>query len=194
MTCQLTDRYTLALNLVMQHFGDKVRKADKTPYVGHLLRASGLVMEGGGTERAAIGGLNHDFLEDVDGAEAILLAHFGQDMVDLVAECSDTQVRPKPSWQERKEKHIAHLEEASEDALRILLADKLDNGRSLVTLANYAGKASVEQNFNSTPAQQIWYFQTVYEVIARQTVDFPGVAPQVDELGKVAEELAHYLG
>jgi (p)ppGpp synthase/HD superfamily hydrolase len=193
MTCTLTDRYTLALNLMMEHCGQMVRKADKTPYAGHLLRVSGLVMEGGGDEEAAIGGLTHDFIEDVEGGQQILLDALGQTTVDVVLECSDTDTRPKPPWQERKERHIAHIDEVSERGLRILLADKLDNGRSLVVLANYAGKAFVEQNFNSTPAQQIWYFKAMHDAIRANSDDVSGITPQVDELGEIAEKLAWLL-
>lgn len=194
MTCTLTTRYTAALHLMMEHCGQLIRKADKTPYVGHLIRVSGLVLEGGGGELAAIGGLTHDFIEDVDDGEALLLEALGKDVVDLVWECSDTSARPKPPWQQRKERHIAHIDSISDDAVRVLLADKLDNGRSLVTLANYAGKDFVASQFNSTPAQQVWYFRSMHTALASRGQDIPGINAQLDELDRIATDLEFLLG
>jgi len=176
----------LAVNLSFDMFGDKIRKGDGTPYIGHLFRVLGIVQEGGGNFRTQVGAMLHDVIEDIDGGEDLIRQHFGDDMVCLVRECSDTDVRPKPAWKERNVMHIAHMENASDDALRILLADKIDNGRSLCMLANYADLRS----FNATPHEQAWYFHSVSAVMSNVTVDIPGISYQVDELSDIAEELA----
>lgn len=175
-----------AVDIAFDMFGDKIRKGDGTPYIGHLFRVLGIVQEGGGSCRAQVGAMLHDVLEDIDGGEDIIRQNFGEDMVELVRECSDTEVRPKPSWKERKVAHIAHIEHASDDALRILLADKIDNGRSLCVLANYADL----KNFNATPHEQAWYFHSVSAVMSSAATDIRGVSCQVDELSDIAEELA----
>jgi (p)ppGpp synthase/HD superfamily hydrolase len=174
----------LAVNMAFDMFGDKIRKGDKTPYIGHLLRVLGIVQEGSGGFRAQVGAVLHDVIEDIDGGEDAIRQAFGEDMVSLVRECSDTDVRPKPAWKERKIMHIAHMEHASADALRILLADKIDNGRSLCVLANYADLNS----FNATPHDQAWYFHSVSAAMSAWSDILPGY--QVDELSDIAEELA----
>jgi (p)ppGpp synthase/HD superfamily hydrolase len=61
----------------------------------------------------------HDAAED-QGGEATLAeieARFGQQVAKIVADCSDTFETPKPPWRERKERYIAHLDEASQDAI-----------------------------------------------------------------------------
>ena len=82
--------------------------------------------------------------------------------------------------------HIAHMEHASEDALRILLADKIDNGRSLCVLANYADL----KNFNASPHEIAWYYHAISAVMSTEASYIHGLSYQVDELSDIAEELA----
>lgn len=175
-----------AVDIAFDMFGDKTRKGDGTPYIGHLFRVLGIVQEGSGSCRAQVGAMLHDVLEDIEGGEDTIRRYFGDDMVDLVRECSDTEVRPKPAWKERKIMHIAHMEHASEDALRILLADKIDNGRSLCVLANYADL----KNFNASPHEIAWYYHAISAVMSTEASYLPGLSYQVDELSDIAEELA----
>lgn len=176
----------LAVDLAFSMFGHKIRKGDGTLYIGHLFRVLGIVQEGSGSFRAQVGAMLHDVIEDIDGGEDMIREHFGDDMVELVRECSDTDVRPKPAWKERKVMHIAHMENASDDALRILLADKIDNGRSLCVLANYADLSS----FNAAPHELAWYYHSISAVMSSNAVDIKGISYQVDELSDIAEELA----
>ena len=55
-------------------------------------------------------------------------------MTAIVLACSDTTVRPKPPWRERKEAYQAHLADPATptDALRVSAADKLHNARSML--------------------------------------------------------------
>lgn len=175
-----------AVDISFDMFGDKIRKGDGTHYIGHLFRVLGIVQDGGGDFRTQVGAMLHDVLEDIDGGETIIRENFGDDMVELVRECSDTEVRPKPSWKERKVMHIAHMENVSDSALRILLADKIDNGRSLCVLANYADLNA----FNATPHEIAWYFNAVSAVMSSVAIDIRGISHQVDELSDIAEELA----
>jgi (p)ppGpp synthase/HD superfamily hydrolase len=92
-----------------------VRKGGEIPYLGHLLSVAALVIEADGSETQAIAALLHDAAED-QGGEATLAeieARFGQQVAKIVAECSDTFETPKPPWRERKERYIAHFDEAS---------------------------------------------------------------------------------
>lgn len=176
----------IAVDMAFDMFGSKIRKGDYTPYIGHILRVVGIVQEGGGSLRAQVGAALHDVIEDIDGGEDIIRKQFGDDMVELVRECSDTDVRPKPAWKERKLMHIEHMKSASVDALRILLADKIDNGRSLCVLANYADL----KNFNAQPHEQAWYLNSISAVMSNAAMGIYGVSYQVDELCDIAEEFS----
>jgi (p)ppGpp synthase/HD superfamily hydrolase len=183
-------QYCNALAVVTTYCGQKVRKADGTSYVGHLIRVSGEVLNGGGDETEAVGGLFHDLLEDVENAEHIILAGFGPDMLKLVAECSDTQVRPKPPWRTRKEQHVAHVKDISDSAVRILIADKLDNIRSLLNIVTYSPE--LLKKFNSTPEEQLWYFNamnTEFRNRYSNKPEFEKCIEQTNEISKIWSEL-----
>jgi (p)ppGpp synthase/HD superfamily hydrolase len=61
---QLTNRYKEALGFAFDLHKDDRRKGKETPYMAHLLSVSAMVMDDGGTEEEAIGGVLHDSLED----------------------------------------------------------------------------------------------------------------------------------
>jgi (p)ppGpp synthase/HD superfamily hydrolase len=118
------------------HAGQR-RKGSSTPYVAHLLGVCSLVLEDGGDEDEAIAALLHDAVEDQDGGNpaellAGIRARFGERVASIVGECTETLERPKPPWPERKAAYLAHLEHASESALRVSLADKLYNAASVL--------------------------------------------------------------
>ncbi|MBS1722677.1 MAG: HD domain-containing protein [Armatimonadetes bacterium] len=177
-----------AFNIAVDNFSDKVRKGDGSPYLGHLLRVTGTVMEGHGSLRAQIGALLHDVIEDVPAGREVIRAAFGDDMVALVEECSDTdEPGNKPDWKSRKLAHIDAVAGMSEDAVRITIADKLDNCRSLTTLVDYGG-ISFLAKFNAPAEAMVWYAESMAAALGNASVDVRGVSPQVDELKHQVEQ------
>ena len=69
-------------------------------------------------------------------------------MAEIVESCSDSLGDPKPPWRERKRAYLEHLEEASESALKVSLADKLHNARTIVVDYRDVGEALWER-FNA---------------------------------------------
>ena len=167
----------------------KMRKGDGTPYFGHLLRVAGLVYEGGGTERAAIIGLLHDILENYDHAATVIKVTLGEDILLLVQECSNTEVRPKPPWRERKVQHLHSLETAHPDVLRVMLADKLDNGRSLVDLYIHGSVFP----FSAPLKEQVWHYQEFLCLVVRRQTEIPGTENQIDRLSTIVADLEDCL-
>src|SRR5664280_1750964 len=84
------------------------------PYVAHLLAVASIVMEAGGSEDEAIAALLHDGPEDQGGEKTLaeIRARFGDEVADIVSNCSDTFEDPKPPWAERKRKYLEHLRNA----------------------------------------------------------------------------------
>ncbi len=109
------------------------------PYMAHLLAVSALVWEATGSrtpgpheptnQDLAIAALLHDSVEDQGGKPVLdeIRRRFGDHVAGIVAECSDTDIVPKPPWRERKKAHIEHMMTASEGALFVVAADKLHN-------------------------------------------------------------------
>jgi (p)ppGpp synthase/HD superfamily hydrolase len=139
-----------------------VRKATSIPYVSHLFAVCGLVLEDDGTDDEAIAALLHDGPED-QGGEVVLdeiRARFGAEVAAIVAGLSDAMPsagEAKPPWRLRKEGYLRHLGEASPSVLRVSLADKLHNARSILVDLRADGEA-VWDRFNAGRTEQAWYY------------------------------------
>ena len=167
----LGDRFTEALTYTSQLHRQQVRKGSGIPYISHLLSVTALVLEDGGDEDQAIAALLHDAIED-QGGKATYLAikeKFGDLVADLVAECSESSVVPKPPWKERKLASLEHLRHASFTVRRIMLADKLHNARCILSDYYRYGDA-VWSRFKGGKEGTLWYYSSIAE-IARQTKD-----------------------
>ncbi len=149
-----------------------MRKATSIPYVSHLFAVCSLVLEDDGTEDEAIASLLHDGPED-QGGEAVLdeiRARFGVEVAAIVAGLSDAMPSPgeaKPPWRSRKEGYLRHLHEASPSVLRVSLADKLHNARSILVDLRADGEA-VWDRFNSGRAEQAWYYGELLGIFERR--------------------------
>ena len=150
--------------------------------MSHLLNVCGLVIQDGGSEDEAIAALLHDAPED-QGGEVMLAeieGEFGSDVARIVAECSDTFETPKPPWRERKERYLAHLPEASDSALRVSVADKLDNARAILIDYERLGE-DLWARFHPD-ADQLWYYRAL--VTSYRAIDHFH-SPMIDELDGV---------
>jgi len=107
MTAAPTQRYAEAVAWAVELHGSQVRKGTRIPYLTHLLAVSALLSEHGGEEDDAIAGLLHDAIEDTDATAADIEQRFGPKVAAIVLDCSDTTVRPKRPWRERKEAYQA---------------------------------------------------------------------------------------
>ena len=106
-----SNRFDDAAALAIDAFRHIKRKATGVPYVTHLMQVCVTVGEYGGDEDQMIAALLHDYLEDVEGSSADELeARFGRRVREMVLALSDTVVRPKPPWRERKEKYLVLLQ------------------------------------------------------------------------------------
>src|SRR5271155_5561879 len=112
---RLTPKFSEALAYVYEKHGAQLRKGGDIPYLGHLLTVAGFVIDADGTEAQAIAALLHDAAEDQGGEPTLaeIRDKFGDEVADIVDECSDTVETPKPPWRERKQRYVDHLPEAS---------------------------------------------------------------------------------
>lgn len=160
---QLTTRFEEALVYATQLHSQQKRKITGVPYISHLLSVAALVLEDGGSEDEAIAALLHDAIEDQGGVatgEAIR-QKFGDQVADIVEGCSESNIEPKPPWQERKQKYIQQLRRCSPEVLRIALADKLHNARcNLSEWYRYGDKAWSQQQRQRT----LWLYRSVIEI------------------------------
>ncbi|MBL8087466.1 MAG: HD domain-containing protein [Chthonomonas sp.] len=159
----------------MAAHGDQVRKGTTIPYISHLLQVAGLVLELGGDEDEAIGGLLHDSAED-GGGESVLTAirdQFGEKVEQIVRENSDSITESKDvkaPWRERKEKYIAGIATKSASALLVSICDKIHNARSLNADSWFLGEAHWDR-FNASKEDSIWYYQSLIKAFQLRESD-----------------------
>jgi (p)ppGpp synthase/HD superfamily hydrolase len=133
----LTARFDAALHFATRHHARQLRKGTPVPYTAHVLAAASLVLEMHGDEDEAIAALLHDVVEDGGGSAALadIREQFGAAVADVVLANSDSvdEGDVKGSWWERKRGYVASFPHKSAAALRVSLADKLHNARSILT-------------------------------------------------------------
>src|SRR3712207_5852899 len=76
----LTTRFDEAFRYAHEAHAGQMRKGTETPYIGHLMGVASIVLDDGGSEDEAIGGLLHDVAEDQGGRERLadIRARFGE--------------------------------------------------------------------------------------------------------------------
>ena len=167
----LTERFDNALQFAHGVHRSQPRKDTTIPYVSHLLSVAGLVLESGGDEDLAIAALLHDAVEDAEdmsGEEMSdrIRAKFGDRVADIVDGCSDAKSSPggsKPPWRSRKEAYLEHLRSATNDVLRVSIADKVHNARSIATDQDRFGEKLWER-FSSTSEESRWYYTSLRDI------------------------------
>jgi (p)ppGpp synthase/HD superfamily hydrolase len=135
----LTSRFDAALHYATRHHARQLRKGTPVPYAAHLLAAASLVLEMHGDEDEAIGALLHDVVEDGGGRTALaeIEASFGSKVAGIVLANSDAvddadRVSGSAGWYARKRAYLDGFPDKSPAALRVSLADKLHNARSIL--------------------------------------------------------------
>lgn len=181
----LTERFEQALIYASQVHDGHRRKSGDIPYLAHLLGVAALVLEDGGGEDEAIAALLHDAIEDRPDRASLdeIGRRFGEDVEEIVRHCTETEERPKPPWQTRKETYIERMRTAPEPVLRVAAADKLHNARA--TLRDLrAGGDVVWARFGSGRDGQLWYYRSLADIFLDR---LPG--PLADELDRVVRDL-----
>jgi (p)ppGpp synthase/HD superfamily hydrolase len=186
---QLTERFLQAVALAQELQGRERRSGSGMPFMGHLLVVTGLVIGDGGGEDEAIAALLHDTVEDGGGREVLdrIERGFGARVARMVEELSDTiEGDADAAWVELKARYLAQLERCDDEGtLRVALADKLHNVRSIVRDYRYEGHVMWLRFAEKTAQQQLWYSSRLVELFTRKR---PG--PLTDDLRDAVEQLA----
>lgn len=171
----LGDSFARAVEYAVELHRHQARKGTAIPYLTHLLAVCSLVLEDGGTEDDAIAALLHDGPED-QGGEPILAeirARFGDEVATIVDGLSDSMMpvgSMKEAWRPRKERYLSRLEDESESVLRVSLADKLHNARSIAVDIAAVGQ-NVWDRFHAGEGDQAWYYRQLLDVFERRVPD-----------------------
>jgi (p)ppGpp synthase/HD superfamily hydrolase len=184
----LGDRFTDAFAFAVHLHARQARKSTSVSYLTHLMAVCSLVLEDGGDENQAIAALLHDGPEDQGGQPVLheIRRRFGDEVAALVDGLTDTLQTPKPKWLRRKRKYLERLMDEPVSVLRVSLADKLHNLRSVATDLAISGDA-VWDRFNAGRDSQAWYYCELLAVFEKRLSDSRNL-PEFRNL------VAHVLG
>jgi len=187
----LTDRFFKAMAYATDAHKEQVRKSTDIAYISHPFVVASLVIEAGGDEDQAIAGLLHDVAEDCGGEPRLveIAELFGERVAHIVRGCSDSLVvdeDKKAPWRQRKAVHIQHLRSSNADVLLVTAADKTHNARAIATDIQSIG-SMVWDRFNSDREQILWYYNSVYTVLAAGRVT-PGLLNPLATAIRIMEE------
>ena len=159
MDQKLTERFERALQYAARLHSGQFRKGSGVPYVSHLLAVAAIVMENDGDEDSCVAALLHDAAEDQGGRETLeeIRVLFGETVADIVADCTDSWIHPKPPWRGRKEEYVAKLADKPADSLLVSLADKLHNARAILMDCRSHGD-DLWQRFQAGKEGVLWYY------------------------------------
>jgi GTP pyrophosphokinase len=191
----LTARFDDALHYATRHHARQLRKGTPIPYAAHLLAAASLVLEMHGDEDEAIGALLHDVVEDGGGQRALdeIEQQFGPLVARIVLDNSDSvpaQGEEKPRWYERKKAYIDAFPRKSPAALRVCLADKLHNARSILLDYRTDGDALWGRFGQGQGIATRIYYRELAAAFERERERMGDAAqPFVDELRRVVDAI-----
>ncbi len=193
----LTARFDEALHYATRHHARQLRKGTPVPYAAHLLAVASLVLEMHGDEDEAIAGLLHDVVEDGGGATALaeIEERFGAPVAAIVLANSDSVEATgrdggASAWYARKRAYVEAFEHKSPAALRVSLADKLHNARSILIDYRTHGDALWARFRQGRGLATRLYYRELAAAFERERDRLgPDAAPVIDELRRVVDAI-----
>lgn len=181
----LGERFTAAFAYAAAHYGADGTGNTHVPAIAHAMAVSALVLDLGGTEDEAIAGLLHDVVEKGGGREALeaIDRQWGSLVARLVEECSDEIEPSGRSWEQRKVGALESMPNKSAAALRISLADKADNVRTLLRSLDHEGGELVTSHSAGDRDTLLWYYGAMVDAFQARCQELgTGCAPLLREL------------
>lgn len=168
---------------------EQTRKQTVTPYISHLMCVAGFVLEYGGDETQAVAALLHDAVEDQGGLEMLerIRAKFGDEVAQLVSDCTEPLHLRQGDWAHRKSAYLAHLATLPERSLLIVGCDKVHNAMSLVATLESEGISAFER-FNGKAAGTRWWYEQLADKLGPRLPSSLG-----RQLTRLAQRIAAFL-
>ncbi len=157
-----------------KHHGQLRRETEPLPYVTHLFSVALLVAEDGADDDVVTAALLHDTIEDTGTTREEIVAAFNERVATLVESVSEAKEKDgeKLGWKERKADYLARLERASDDAVLIAIADKVDNIESKLEAFEREGVALLKY-WKQPPAEYLWFHGEALRIAQAHLPDHP---------------------
>src|SRR3954465_14485103 len=138
-----SDRINHALAFAAKHHDRQVRKGTRLPYLTHPANVAVILTRYGQDEATVVAGILHDVVEDCIAEDFTremlnerIASKFGDEVLDAVLQGAQRKLDAggEPlSSEDRRADYLARLAQAGERARWVCAADKVHNGRSLLT-------------------------------------------------------------
>lgn len=144
------------------------------PYVTHLFSVALLVAEDGADDDVVTAALLHDTLEDTETTREEIVAAFNERVAVLVESVSEIKVKDgkKLDWKEFKTNYLTLMEQVDDDALRIAIADKVDNVESRIEEFEKEGKSFFEK-WGQPNENYLWFYGEALRIAETRLPDHP---------------------
>ncbi|WP_226585591.1 HD domain-containing protein [Halobacillus litoralis] len=142
------------------HKGQK-RKNSSEDYIVHPVRVADILQESGFNEALICAGYLHDVVEDTNYTLLDIQRTFGRRIKELVAAHTEDKSQ---SWKKRKQQTIEVVKHGSLEVKALIIADKLDNLRSISKDLQNSGPG-IWRHFNAAQDQQKWYYTSIAHVM-----------------------------
>ena len=170
------------------HVG-RQRKGSHIPYIVHPMETMMITARLTNDIDTIAAAALHDVLEDTEYTYEDITLAFGEKVARLVGEESEDKregLDKSMTWRVRKEETIAGVAEKSDEARKIMLADKLSNLRSSRRDYRAVG-LKMWDKFNMTdPVQQKWYYTSVLDSLTElsDTAEYKEAQEIIEEIFK----------
>mgnify|MGYP001596582665 FL=1 len=150
------------------------KETEPLPYVTHLFSVALLVAEDGAHDDVVTAALLHDTIEDTDTTREEIVEKFNERVAVLVESVSELKEKDGRTlnWKERKTAYLANLEKASNDAILIAIADKIDNIESKLEAFEKEGPALFVR-WKQPKEEYLWYHGEALRIAKARFPDHP---------------------
>lgn len=167
----MPDEEWKALNFFATLHQQQIRKIDEEPFIKHPYETWQLVAMVTADRDTRIAALGHDSVEDTEITLEEIEELFGANVARII-----WGVTKDPTIEDRHECKVAYLarlkDEAPEESVVIALADKISNLKDTLHHHKALGD-EIWQNFSSGPAEQLWWYESVFEIGVLRQPDCP---------------------
>jgi GTP pyrophosphokinase len=144
------------------------------------------------SETEVVAALLHDVIEDGGGPTARdeIKDQFGPEVCSIVVACSDTldKEHETRTWLQRKRDYLAAMPSKSAQALRVSLADKVHNARSIHRDLELVGD-NLWCRFKANKACQHWHYYALASGFTQRTDLGAQADVAVGELSSLVSEI-----
>lgn len=152
------------------HDGERRKGKIPYPYVTHPFAVACIIADYTDDEDTIIAGLLHDTIEDTGYTFAELEEDFGPSVSAIVKAVTKPEMRQgegRSDWKEGRERYVAQLRSAADEALVVAAADKIHNMRGAIE-EYHNDRARFGRDFGGTQEERMTIYQSISNILNRR--------------------------